>query len=52
MEIDDTSQTVKVQDSSNCIVNWPETWELKLSYNKMSTMCVSLHRPKTNIPST
>ena len=35
MEIDDTSQAVKFQDSINCIANWTETWQLKLSY--MST---------------
>jgi len=48
--IDDTSQIVKVQDSINCIVNWAETWGLKLSYNTCQHMRVSLH--KTNFPST
>ena len=52
IEIDDTSQAVKFQDSINCIVNWAETWQLKLSYNKCQHMRVCIFADKTNFPST
>ena len=50
MEIDDTSQAVKFQDSINCIANWAQTLQLKLSYSKCQHLRVSLR--KTNFPST
>jgi len=50
MEIDNTSQAVRFQDSINSIVNWAETWQLKLSYSKCQHLRVSLR--KTNFPST
>ena len=39
MEIDDISQAVKFQESINSVVDWADTWQLKLCQS--ASICVS-----------